>query len=79
MRKIRIKRGYNNTFYFVESDALNNTDNIIELEINVSGDTFRYNRRIAYELNSGTVIALEIDPDNDEKTDSGLMSDNKFG
>ena len=79
MKPIRMKRGYNNTFYYVESDALNYSDSVIELKINEEHDTFKHNKRVAFELVSGTVIALEIDPDNDEKNDSGKMSNGSLG
>ena len=33
MKPIRMKRGFNNTFYFVQSDILGNSDVIMELKL----------------------------------------------
>lgn len=59
-----MQRSTNNTFYFVESDALGTTDIIVELSIQESKDKrFTHSTRPAYTLNSGQVLALEMNPD----------------
>ena len=64
MRPITMQRSTNNTFYFVESDALGTTDIIVELTIQEYKDKrFTYSTRPAYTLNSGQVLALEMNPD----------------
>ena len=38
------------------------------------GDMYAWERKAAYELSSGAVIALELDPDNDKMLDEGPSS-----
>ena len=65
MRSICMRRGFNNTFYFVERDITDSSDIVMELKITEKGNTFNWEKKVVYELSSGSVIALEIDPDND--------------
>ena len=63
MKPIRMKRGFNNTFYFVQSDQLGNSDIIMELTLEEQDTTYVWSTRQIYEINSGQAISLEIDPD----------------
>ena len=64
MKKVQMRRGLDNKFYFVESDNTNTTDTVIELHVeNKKGERFEYILQDAYVLTSGQVLALEIDQD----------------
>ena len=70
MQPIRLVRGYNSTFYFVERDPISGSDVIKELKIYKQEDQFyRYSVSNAHELFSGKVIALENDQNNEKILD----------
>ena len=64
-----IQRGYNNTFYYVESDVTGSSDMVIELRLVQVNKKFDWKKRVAFEQSSGAVVAMEMDPDNDNKLD----------
>ena len=74
-----MQRGYNNTFYYVESDVTGSSDMVMELRVVEVNQKFEWKKRVAFEQSSGAVMALEMDPDNDTKLDSGTMSDGTIG
>ena len=59
-----MQRGFNNTFYFVESDMTHSSDILYELKIPYDHGNYAHNLRTIHEFNSGSVIALQMDPDN---------------
>ena len=74
MKKVQMRRGLDNKFFFVESDNTNTTDTVIELKVdNIKGERFEYILQDAYVLTSGQVVALEIDQDH---TIESLLSSN---
>ena len=79
MKPIMMQRGYNMTFYFVERDVSDSADLIVELKLAEKNAKFEWSRKTAYELNSGAVIALEMDSENDKILDFGIMSDGNLG
>ena len=73
-------RGFNNTFYYVEKDSTGTSDVIMALCIEDKEEKgFDYEIKVAYELASGNVMLLEMDPDNDKQMDTGRMSDGSTG
>ena len=52
---------------------------MIELRLVEVNRKYEWKKRVAFEQSSGAVMALEMDPDNDTKLDSGSMSDGTFG
>ena len=62
-------RGYNSYTYFAQK-AGDSDDVISELKLTIKGGTWRCNTQEVHKINEGAVIALEIDCDNREKTDS---------
>ena len=71
MKPVKMRRGFNNTFYYVESDITGSADIIMQLKIENNSGVFVVKKKVAHELNSGSIIALEIDPDNNTKLDEG--------
>ena len=67
-----MRRGFNNTFYFVESDMTHSSDILYELKIEFEHGNYDFNLKRIHELNSGCVIALEMDPDNKKMLDTGI-------
>ena len=69
MTPIRFCRGYNSTFYFAQevgdSDCC-----VFEMKFHYSSQKWQPNLVEVLKINEGTVIAMEMDPDNREKTDS---------
>ena len=59
-----MQRGFNNTFYFVESDMTHSSGILYELKIPYDHGSYAHNLRAIREFNSGSVIALQMDPDN---------------
>ena len=74
MQPIRMRRGFNNTFYYVQQDLAGN-DKIMELIIEDNKTKFEWKLNVAFEMISGHCLCLEMDPDNFNVMDSGPSSD----
>ena len=68
-----MRRGFNNTFYFVQSDQAG-FDKIMELTIENRKSKFEWELKVAFEMVSGHCLCLEMDPDNLKVLDSGPSS-----
>ena len=62
MKPLVMQRGSNNTFYFVESDTMGTTDFVMELSFTQEGSHWKGSIKSACSINTGTIMALEIDP-----------------
>ena len=74
-----MQRGYNNPFYYVECDVTGSSDMVMQLKLVETNKKFDWKKRVAFEQSSGAIMALEMDPENDMKLDSGTMSDGTMG
>jgi len=79
MKPVCMRRGFNNTFYYVESDITNSSDILMQLTIQFNKGQYSLEKKVVYELNSGAIIALENDPDNDTKLDEGPTAGDGWG
>ena len=65
MQKIKMIRGLNDKFYFIEKDKSSNFDIVYALQMirpERQQDVWRWKKYPVYELNQGHCIGLEIDP-----------------
>ena len=64
MQKIRMVRGLNDKFYFVEKDSSGTYDIIyaVHLEIREEKQCWEWKKYPVYETSSGRIVSLEIDP-----------------
>ena len=44
-----MQRGYNNTFYYVESDVTGSSDTVVELRLFEVNHKFDWKKRVAFE------------------------------
>ncbi len=79
MKKVRMRRGFNNTFYYAEYNSHTGQDVIKELKIEVEKNKTEFEITTIYELLSGSVIALEMNNGDERELDSGIQSDGSFG
>lgn len=79
MKKVRMKRGFNNTFYYAEYNSYSGQDVIKELKIEVENNRIEFNVTTIHELLSGSVVALEMNNGDERELDSGIQSDGSFG
>ena len=79
MRPVRLKRGFNNEFYFVEHNSNSGQDMIKELKIETKNKVTEFNVRTVHEMISGSVIAMEMDYGDGKEIDIGVLSDGNFG
>ena len=70
-------RGYNSFFYYVEKTG-ESDDVVIELKLSFIGSEWNFSTKEVHKVNEGSVIALEIDPENRERTDSVYTYNNEL-
>ena len=62
-------RGYNSFMYYVKSAGETDVA-VIALKLNKMSTNWQVNEVEVHKINEGSVIALELDPGNRERTDS---------
>ena len=70
MEKILMLRGSNSHFYFVEISSQGNDQLVMEVKARVIGNAWECETNQIYKVNEGSIIAMEIDPENTFETDS---------
>ena len=77
MAKVKMTRGYNSYFYYAQN--IGDSDCVVN-ELKLSNISQEWHSEIleVYKVNEGTVIALEMDPDNRDQTDSIYTYKNKL-
>lgn len=69
MANVTFQKGYNSTFYYCQ--IANDTDCIVnELQLQIVNGEWIFNAYEVMKTNEAMIIALEMDPENREKTDS---------
>ena len=63
MQSIQIQRGFNDRLYFVAKDDMSESDIVFEVHFTKNSDQ-EYTSKEAYKVRDGSIIALEMNPDN---------------
>ena len=66
MKPLVVQRGFNNSFYYVESDTMGTTDFVMELSFKELNSHWTGSIKSACSINTGTIMALEMDPNSDK-------------
>ena len=70
-------RGYNSYIYYVKKVG-ETDDAIVAMKFSHMSGDWQLNEVECHKVNEGNIIALELDPDNRERTDSVYTYDNKL-
>ena len=70
MKPLTLQRGYNGVFYFVQ--AIGESDSIVqEMKLNQVSGEWDVQLMEVHKVSEGRIIALELDPENIARPDSG--------
>lgn len=75
MATLLMQRGYNSLIYYVESSPTGSDMFIKELCARVVGGDWDVSKSTIYKINEGSFLALELDPENIDETDSIYTND----
>ena len=75
MVTLLMQRGYNSLIYYVESSPTGSDMFIKELCARVVGGNWDVLKSTIYKINEGSILALELDPENIDETDSIYTND----
>ena len=70
-------RGYNSYIYYVKKVG-ETDDAVVAMKFSHMSGQWQVNEVECHKINEGSVIALELDPDNRDRTDSVYTYDNKL-
>ena len=75
MVTLLMQRGYNSLIYYVESSPTGSDMFIKELYARIVGGDWDVMKSTIYKINEGSILALELDPENIDETDSIYTND----
>lgn len=77
MQEVLMIRGYNSYLYYVKQAGETDVA-VIALKLSKMSTNWQINEVEVHKINEGCVIALELDPNNRDRTDSVYTYNNKL-
>ena len=63
MVPLYLHRGYNNFFYFVQSENAGSDQILMEVSVDYVGSEWKFYNNSIFKVNEGQIAAFELDPE----------------